>query len=239
MVVQHKRFDALTFIGLTIGFTIFFSIVMVLTGVLFSSYFGVFVGALGSILVVTLVLTKYVHGKQTYISMAFAWLIALVLLLSGIPGWGGAGGASSLESYCVSASGFYCSGLTYIHNLAGAGNLSVTVGQMTGSNWGNVIVMFALQGTPMSSSGPMVVSEATNTINGGLISGETTTITLSANSLITPQTSSFGSPLSGSLWVCYVTSKTTLTYTSGTGTCTAGSGKVYYTQIAILATKAV
>jgi hypothetical protein len=158
--------------------------------------------------------------------------IAVILGLLLFSGCGGSCPASS-STVCVAGSGYYCSSVVYSH---GSGNLALMVGQNTGTNWSNAIIIFAIQGNNISSTrGPIVPAIQTDTIDGGLALGQPVTVTF--NSIVSNP--ALGTTITGTIWACYTNSAGIITYDPATGICTAGTGTVNYTQLAIVTAKAV
>jgi hypothetical protein len=169
--------------------------------------------------------------------MTYGWAILIIaVVLGALFSLGVFSGASLIGNACIAGPGFLCNGMALSHT---TGYLGITIGQSTGTNWGNTIFMYAVQGNSILTNGPVVPGNgatlATNIINGAFISGQTTTVYLQA----LPASSAVGTSSAGSIWACYTTSSTNyMTYTTATGTCFSGTNSIYYTQLATLTVKA-
>ena len=122
--------------------------------------------------------------------------------------------------------------MTLSHN---TGALTVTLGQATGTKWGNAIIIYAAQGSAVLKGLPVVPSAAVNIINGNFVSGGTVTVYVQA----LPPNSAVGTSASGSIWACYTLSPDYMTYNTNTGTCFSGTNSIRYIQISTLSTRAV
>jgi hypothetical protein len=164
--------------------------------------------------------------------MTYGWAILIIaVVLGALFSLGVFGGASLLGNSCIAGPGFLCSSMALSHT---TGYLGVTLGQSTGTSWGSAIIMYAAQGNAILTNGPVVPATASNSLSTvGIISGGVTTVYMQA----LPASSAVGTASAGSVWACYTTSAAALTYTPATGTC-AGTGTVYYTQMATLTVKA-
>jgi hypothetical protein len=164
--------------------------------------------------------------------MTYGWEILIIaIVLEALFSFAGVfSGTSVIGTSCVASQGSLCNNLTFTH---GTGDLAVTIGQNTGVNWANSIIIFATQGSPMLADGPLVNADDANTVIGQLASGQTTSVMWFG----VQASPSIGTVLAGSIWACYTSSAGVLTYAPTTGTC-AGTGTVYYTQLATLTAKA-
>ncbi len=116
----------------------------------------------------------------------------------------------SVSNSCVGQPGFVCENAAVSHT---TGNLIVTVGQVTGTNWAAANIEFVPQGTAFTANLPPFSSVAQNTLASGLNSGATTTVTLGVGTLtastFTPQVAvPAGTQVSGQIWAQYTVSGT-------------------------------
>ncbi|MGA3020943.1 MAG: hypothetical protein ABSD68_03275 [Candidatus Micrarchaeales archaeon] len=164
--------------------------------------------------------------------MTYGWAILIIaVVLGALFSLGVFSGASLIGTSCIASSGFYCSGLTYVHSAPGV--FTVTIGQSTGINWNApAIIILAPQGSSMGTDGPKTPSAAyANTITGGLIAGQQSTVSWTIG------TSAVGAPIAGTIWACYAIGSGSVTgYTYGTGICSGTS--VQYTKMAVFTAKA-
>ena len=181
--------------------------------------------------------TRKAQSAMEYL-MTYGWAILIIAVVLGVLfNIGVFNGAGALGTSCVAYSGFLCSSPILSHT---TGNLIVTIGQNTGTNWASANVVFVPQGGSTTSGGvPQVSSEpqvpgfsAGNTFNGvayngaanalgSFNSGQSQSITL-----VTGQNSGIntGTLVSGAIWSAYTVS---------------GSSSVYYVQMATANLKAV
>jgi hypothetical protein len=152
--------------------------------------------------------------------MTYGWAILIIaVVLGALFSLGVFSGSSLLGTTCIASSGYLCSGLV-LHG----GTLSFTFGQNTGVNWLTANVFYLPSGSAAPSSVPS--GTCTNSISGGLMSGQTVPVSLSGTCGISPYTSTLpttvGGTIAGSIWAAYTTS----------------SGGPYFTQAATLTAKA-
>ncbi len=95
---------------------------------------------------------------------------------------------------CVAAPGFLCQSIILSHT---TGYLSVRIGQSTGTDWGNSIIVFGIQGSALGSNGFPIVYSGGNYVVGPLRSGQTITA-IFANAA--PVSSPVGTFFAGSVW---------------------------------------
>ncbi len=169
--------------------------------------------------------------------MTYGWAILIIaVVLGALFSLGVFSGSSLIGTACIAGPGFLCQSMTVSHT---TGQLSVSIGQSTGANWGSSILVFAVQGSSMGSNGfPVVYSSGNYYAQGAMVSGQTATATFS-NAMTAG--SAVGTSLAGSLWACYTASgySGAMTYATGTtGGCTQQANTIYYTQIATLTAKA-
>jgi hypothetical protein len=165
--------------------------------------------------------------------MTYGWAILIIAVVLGALFSLGVFSNPIGSTVCVAGSGFYCSNLAYSHS---SGTVTATIGQSTGTNWGNVMLLFAIQGNSISSNGP-IVPTTQQSATGGLVSGQSTVATFTnagGSSGVT-----VGSTIGGTIWACYITGNAAV-LTDSAGTCTAApAGQlVYYTQIATVSARA-
>jgi hypothetical protein len=179
--------------------------------------------------------SKRTHKAQSAMEylMTYGWAILIIaVVLGALFSLGVFSSSNLLGTACIASSGYLCSNPSYGHGTLGttgwpAGNIIVTVGQNTGTQWATANFVFVPDGTPLTSSGvPNTVftgSPANTVYNSiGLISGQQVTISLPVSNLNAASTVSVGTPATGSIWAYYTTS--------------AGVGQ--YAQIATLNIKA-
>ncbi len=121
----------------------------------------------------------------------------------------------SVSNSCVGQPGFICQNAAYSHT---TGNIIVTIGQATGTNWVTPIyIEFVPQGTGFISNLPPFNSVDYNSLSSGLTSGGTTTVTLGVGTLTAASPSIFagtgavaaGTTVSGQIWAEYTVGSTT------------------------------
>lgn len=181
--------------------------------------------------------------------MTYGWAILIIAVVMVALFSLGILGGSPLSTTCLPQSGYQCSGVTYTHGgSAGApypaGNVILTIGQTTGTNWLTANIFYVPQGTPQSGGvptsipaggavllgvgcAPTIAQEGTGNVLGGcngavpaqFASGQTGTVSLGVSS---PATNA-GSSASGTIWASYTTS----------------AGGPYYVQVATITLKAV
>ncbi|VVB77118.1 Uncharacterised protein [uncultured archaeon] len=152
-------------------------------------------------------------------------------------------GPSTLQgTTCIAGSGFYCGGLAYSHT---TGNLIVSLGQNTGTNWTAWGIAYAPQGTDIVADIPKVKFSPINSSdssarNYSLPSG----MQVFTRGNILPASASsiaLGTATSGAIWVCFTTASGVTSINGGEGYCTPignSTAKVQYAQIATLTAKA-
>ena len=133
------------------------------------------------------------------ILLAFVILFLTVIL----PQWFYVGTSPPDTGNCLANSEYKCLAWTY---LGASGNVMLTLGQTTGTNWMTAEIYLIPQGTSVNYSGiPISLSKPGmlngNIITGGLASGSTTQVTLP---LSNPGTSP-GVVNSGTIWAVYST----------------------------------
>ncbi len=174
--------------------------------------------------------TRKAQSAMEYL-MTYGWAILIIaVVLGALFSLGVFSGKGQLGTVCIAFAGFSCQSPTYDHT---SGNLIVTIGQNTGTNWVTANIVFVPQGTATSSGIPSVTwvgananpqsdAGSANAEYAGteIYSGQTLTMYLPASAAST----SVGTTISGSIWVQYTTSS---------------GGTLYYTQIAQVTAKAV
>jgi hypothetical protein len=166
--------------------------------------------------------------------MTYGWAILITAVVLGALFSLGVFSNPIGSTVCVAGSGFYCSNLAYSHS---SGTVTATIGQSTGTNWGNVMVLFAIQGNSISSNGPIVPTTQQSQV-GGMNSGLQTVVATFTNAGGSSGVA-VGSTIGGTIWACYIVGNAAV-LTDSAGTCSAApAGQlVYYTQIATLSAKA-
>lgn len=177
--------------------------------------------------------------------MTYGWAILIIAVVMVALFSLGILGGSPLSTTCLPGSGYECTAVTYNHGTVGGGwpwpgNVIVTIGQTTGTNWATANIFFVAQGTSTNagvpSSIPVGVASAEPlggtgntigytaggvTVGTGLITGQTSQVALGVpgSSVV-----SVGGTATGTVWAQY-------TLTTG--------GPLYYAQIGTLTLKAV
>lgn len=179
--------------------------------------------------------------------MTYGWAILIIAVVMVALFSLGILGGSPLSTTCLPQSGYQCSGVTYTHGASAtapypAGNVVLTIGQTTGTNWLTANFFYVPQGTAQSGGVPTSIpaggavyvgAGACPTLanagtgnafcSGGtaaqFASGQTGAVSLGVSS---PATNA-GSSASGTIWASYTTS----------------AGGPYYVQVATITLKAV
>jgi hypothetical protein len=180
--------------------------------------------------------TKRAQSAMEYL-MTYGWAILIIaVVLGALFSLGVFSGSSLIGNACIAGPGFLCQSMIVSHT---TGQLSVQIGQSTGSSWGSSLIVFAVQGSALGTNGfPIVYSTGNYYASGALVSGQTATATFS-NAMTAG--SAVGATLAGAIWACYTASgyTGTVSYVTGaTGGCTQQANTIYYTQIATLTAKA-
>jgi hypothetical protein len=166
--------------------------------------------------------------------MTYGWAILIIaVVLGALFSLGVFNGGGTLGTACIGSSGFLCTGLSYSHT---SGNLIVTIGQSTGSNWGstssNNFIVFVPQGTSTATGGIPIVAAANvavlGTVDTAFTSGSSQTgVNLPASAANTV----IGSTVSGAIWVCAGSTSNALTAFNALAGCS-------YYQVATITAKA-
>ncbi|MDE1870991.1 MAG: hypothetical protein KGI06_02000 [Candidatus Micrarchaeota archaeon] len=139
--------------------------------------------------------------------MTYGWAILIIaVVLGALFSLGVFSGSSLLGNACIAQSGFLCQNPVYVHS---TGYIQVQVGQNTGQNWAKANFTFVPQGTPTDAGGvPSVPFNAPIAVNTptGLLSGQTQTISLSANDVVNTPVS-VGVAATGAIWAQYKTTQ--------------------------------
>jgi len=174
--------------------------------------------------------SKPFHRAQSAMEylMTYGWAILIIaVVLGALFSLGVFSGNALLGNACVAQSGFLCQNPVYSHT---SGNIIVTLGQNTGTNWAGANFVFAPQGTPTVAGIPGT-SVSFNSFPANMIystnaitSGQTLGIWLPVNG-ISGIPVPVGTTATGTIWAVYYTS--------------TGPGAVaQYTQIAAINIKA-
>ncbi|MDE1861011.1 MAG: hypothetical protein KGH72_04840 [Candidatus Micrarchaeota archaeon] len=133
-------------------------------------------------------------------------IIAVIIFLFTV----GPGPGTPYNTTCLAQSGYFCSNPVFRST---SGNLLVTVGQDSGSNWTSANVLFLPAGYSTSRILAPSYFIAANSgiaykaITGGLMNGQTMQITVPVNDVVTDKPYyPVGSALGGTLWVEYTIS---------------------------------
>ncbi len=139
--------------------------------------------------------------------MTYGWAILIIsVVLGALFSIGVFSGGALLGTSCIAASGFYCSGLSLSHT---TGQITVTVGQNTGTNWPAYGIAYVPQGWSVDTSGIPKVPAVGQQVGTSLPSGGQLTYTNLA--VVPPGGSSVwgasnalvGTTTAGSIWMCY------------------------------------
>lgn len=174
--------------------------------------------------------------------MTYGWAILIIaVVMVALFSLGIIGGTGNLPTQCTAPSGYQCTTPVLSHT---SGNVIVTVGQTTGTNWATANFFYVPQGTSSNNGVPTdigtqgsLAAGATVVTVGGistgaygngeamgpLSSGQTNTIQLG---VVAPAGVNVGGSEAGQIWVAYTTS-------------TGGASNVYYAQVGTITLKAV
>ncbi|MGA3020542.1 MAG: hypothetical protein ABSD68_01165 [Candidatus Micrarchaeales archaeon] len=178
--------------------------------------------------------SKKAQSAMEYL-MTYGWAILIIaVVLGALFSLGVFSGASVLGTACVAGPGFLCSGLIYTH---GTGNLAVTIGQSTGTNWAVSNIILAIQGNALSTNGGPIVPPIQVTSGATMLpitSGQSIPVTFAG----VGAAPAVGASIAGSIWACYGTSGATAIAYAPNGLCQVTGGTAYYTQVATFTAKA-
>jgi hypothetical protein len=155
--------------------------------------------------------SKYNRKAQSAMEylMTYGWAILIIaVVLGALFSLGVFSGTGILGTACIASSGYLCQNPIYLHT---GGNVLVTLGQSTGTNWASANFMFVPQGQASSSGLPVTLTSAGFTALGntlyltGFTSGQSASITLPVNG-VSGTTINVGTPATGAIWVQYRTS---------------------------------
>jgi hypothetical protein len=151
---------------------------------------------------------KKAQSAMEYL-MTYGWAILIIaVVLGALFSLGVFSGTGILGTACIASSGYLCQNPIYLHT---GGNVLVTLGQSTGTNWASANFMFVPQGQASSSGLPVTLTSAGFTALGntlyltGFTSGQSASITLPVNG-VSGTTINVGTPATGAIWVQYRTS---------------------------------
>ena len=174
--------------------------------------------------------TRKAQSAMEYL-MTYGWAILIIAVVLGVLfNIGVFNTGSALGTSCIAYSGFLCSSPIYSH---ATGNVIVTLGQNTGTDWATANIAFMPQGSQLSSGIPEVSSLGANTFNsitnggiansitGGLVSGQSESLGFPVSS---STTTNAGASAAGAFWAAYTVS---------------GSSSMYYVEMATATLKAV
>ncbi len=137
--------------------------------------------------------------------MTYGWAILIIaVVLGALFSLGVFNGSSLLGTSCVALSGYYCSTPVLSHSTSA---LTFTLGQATGTNYGNVIVYTV----PSGSSYNPGSDTAKQAITSGISSGQTVSVSLTLPSTSPYSTSGYGTigdTYTGYIYINYSTSST-------------------------------
>ena len=158
--------------------------------------------------------------------MTYGWAILIIaVVLGALFSLGVFSGSNLLGSACIASSGYFCQNPIYSHS---NGEIFVTLGQNTGTNWASANFVFVPEGTSSTSGLPSTLGSAASvTLNGndiyggggsvgtGVTSGQTVQLWLPVNGVSTSTStgsSSVGVPPTGAIWAQYTTSTGVVQY---------------------------
>ncbi len=145
--------------------------------------------------------------------MTYGWAILVIaVVLAALFELGVFSGGTGLPNACVGQSGFQCTLIS-----AGANNVVIQLGQISGNTWAPANVALFNSSVVSNVANPAAYSQTSNSVGiASLSSGVTTTVTvpISWYGALSP-----GSPVSGQLWVQYKYNSNT--YYAEIGTVTA------------------
>jgi hypothetical protein len=163
--------------------------------------------------------------------MTYGWAILVIaVVMVALFSLGILGGGTPFGTTCLAQSGYVCSSPIFS---ATSGNLLVTVGQATGTNWATANIIFVPAG--VSTSNPLALFNTANidaaigfgnnaVLYGGLITEQQAVVNVVVANIITPGTSfKVGQTTSGTLWAQYQT---------------VANGPFYYAQLSTVTLKA-
>lgn len=139
--------------------------------------------------------------------MTYGWALLIISIVIVALVSIGVFNGSPLGTTCIASPGFTCAVQTFSQ---ASGNLTVTIGQDSGTPWttANVVFINASQESSVQSTGlttamltPQTAGPSNNIVSG-LPSGTTTTVTLS---VIGAGQAHVGQGISGYIWVQYTT----------------------------------
>ncbi len=135
--------------------------------------------------------------------MTYGWALLIISIVIVALVSIGIFNGSPLGTTCIASPGFTCAIQTFSQ---ANGNLTVTLGQDSGTPWStaNVVFVNASQESTVQSSGltSALLSNNANNLISGLASGTTTTISLP---VLAPGQAHVGQGISGYIWVQYTT----------------------------------
>jgi hypothetical protein len=139
--------------------------------------------------------------------MTYGWAILIIaVVLGALFSLGVFSGTSFMGTVCIPSSGFVCTN-PILHN----GQLTVTVGQATGTSWSSATLCLIGSGVVPSTSCTNIAG-ANVVISGGLASGQTTQATftsyVSSSSGGTSLPSAIGATFSGYIYAVYTVGST-------------------------------
>ncbi len=152
--------------------------------------------------------------------MTYGWAILIIaIVLAALFSLGVFGGGLGLPNACVAQSGFSCSSPVYGH---ATGNILVTIGQNTGSNWQAAANVIFANTTTLSTitGGTWPTVPGSNTVTGTWYSGSVQSVNIPVSSTST----AIGAGVSGQIWARYQT---------------VAAGTLYFTEVAVVTAKAV
>jgi hypothetical protein len=132
--------------------------------------------------------------------------------------------ASSISSFCIPNSGYYCSNLTYSNS---TNKINFIFDQSTGYQFKSWAIAYAPYNATLSNTGLPDV-EFIKVSNAPLNSGQIIQVSIPASSASHVNT---GVQAQGNIWICYSLNST---ITPGIGNCTASSGAPHYVKVATL-----
>jgi hypothetical protein len=150
--------------------------------------------------------------------MTYGWAILIIAVVLGVLfSLGIFNGNNLLPSACTAYQGYYCTSPVMTYNVNNYAQLTVTLGQATGSSWASPVVFYCgnqtstIAATGAGFSGTQTVGSLGNNIaaapislSGSFTSGQTETVTMTCAGVgavgVSP---TVGTAVSGYIWAVY------------------------------------
>lgn len=158
------------------------------------------------------------QSSMEYIT-TYGWAVAAIaVILGALFSIGAFNQTAALSTACVAQTGFVCKSPTYSHT---TGQIDVELGQITGTSWTSVNVVFIPEGTNTIKGIPYYIFAKNSIANTNSLyqgnqfqNGETISLMLPVNGISTNKPKKLATPLrvgieqTGTIWVQYTTSST-------------------------------